>query len=635
MIITNININNNISITKSNPLSSSSKSSYTTSFAVGGHLSLKRNQQEQNIVDDDEENGTEGESKMKMIINNDDENKDVDVDVEDNDELWKLSLLPRNKLSRNNNNQRFESSSIYQDKFYGNHIYNRKNNQKINHHDNKHYLKSSVSKLSSERQLSTYDVTLYISLIISVCLLSTILMIQFHLRQYEPIETFFIIRNLVIALLFIQLTFLFGTTLHMDLFWIRVAQFSPSSLEDSEFFINLKHVLCLAVPIFLHFIHLASLFWMLSHTIMLYQRFWNKTPAIICTDDENVKDNDAIDVDINDYKTCGVVNKNSSALHYQQQPQHKSLTKQQMLSSSSLSYSINLNSLLCSTSKENRKRYLQRQSAKLSRSGTNNNSNDNRKHQYQYNNYDIKLSWISCCSILIYPFQKFSNYFIKSLLKRLMMIQKTPTSIMTTATTNKLKKTENNNNIININTKLQQQEQHLQMNDFNTIGTIGLLSKNISFKRQEQNKKKEKYQHKKSSTTMLTRNKKNNKNVDNNNNNGKNPIIINNNKQQKQNNSNIIKRLLLQVFPSINDCCNRFFGLSSFLSPVNNINSRSKNNNYNNNSKINSSAITDINTATCINSWKCIHYLILSMGLPFVLVLLSYLLNSKGYETRR
>lgn len=34
-------------------------------------------------------------------------------------------------------------------------------------------------------------------------------------------------------------------------------------------------------------------------------------------------------------------------------------------------------------------------------------------------------------------------------------------------------------------------------------------------------------------------------------------------------------------------------------------------------------------------TWKCIHFIAFSMGLPFLLVLFSYLLNSKGYETRR
>ncbi|KAI2797969.1 hypothetical protein BLOT_013879 [Blomia tropicalis] len=34
-------------------------------------------------------------------------------------------------------------------------------------------------------------------------------------------------------------------------------------------------------------------------------------------------------------------------------------------------------------------------------------------------------------------------------------------------------------------------------------------------------------------------------------------------------------------------------------------------------------------------NWKCQHYLTLSMAIPFLLVLASYLLNPRGYETRR
>src|SRR5699024_1973070 len=40
-------------------------------------------------------------------------------------------------------------------------------------------------------------------------------------------------------------------------------------------------------------------------------------------------------------------------------------------------------------------------------------------------------------------------------------------------------------------------------------------------------------------------------------------------------------------------------------------------------------------SANLFGTWKCIHFIAFSMGLPFLLVLLSYLLNSKGYETRR
>nr|XP_046914000.1 MATH and LRR domain-containing protein PFE0570w-like [Dermatophagoides farinae] len=120
-----------------------------------------------------------------------------------------------------------------------------------------------------------YDIILYTSLISSVIFFSLTLIIQYRLRHYETRETFFIIRNLVIALLLIQLTFLLGTTIHMDLFWIRVEQLS-TGFETTAFSNQIKHILCLSVPIFLHFIHLASMFWMLSHTILLYQRMWRR-----------------------------------------------------------------------------------------------------------------------------------------------------------------------------------------------------------------------------------------------------------------------------------------------------------------------------------------------------------------------
>ncbi|KAH9415992.1 hypothetical protein DERP_000487, partial [Dermatophagoides pteronyssinus] len=120
-----------------------------------------------------------------------------------------------------------------------------------------------------------YDIVLYTSLISSVIFFALTLIIQYRLRHYETRETFFIIRNLVIALLLIQLTFLLGTTIHMDLFWIRVEQLS-TGFETTAFSNQVKHILCLSVPIFLHFIHLASMFWMLSHTILLYQRMWRR-----------------------------------------------------------------------------------------------------------------------------------------------------------------------------------------------------------------------------------------------------------------------------------------------------------------------------------------------------------------------
>ncbi|KAH9408042.1 hypothetical protein TYRP_011696 [Tyrophagus putrescentiae] len=141
-------------------------------------------------------------------------------------------------------------------------------------------------RLRSPRHLSAYDLSLYGSLALSILLLVTSLVVQFRFRKYETRETFFIVRNLLLSLLLIQLTFLLGTTFHMDLFWVKVARWtpllaevtsSPSSSSSSNTFLTfarLQHSLCLSVPVFLHFIHLAVLFWMLSHTILLYQRFW-------------------------------------------------------------------------------------------------------------------------------------------------------------------------------------------------------------------------------------------------------------------------------------------------------------------------------------------------------------------------
>lgn len=134
----------------------------------------------------------------------------------------------------------------------------------------------------------SHHTTLYLSLVASVAFLVVTLLVQYRLSRYESRETFFILHNLVIALLMIELIFLFGTTFHMDLFWIRVAKWSPAQL-DTPYVARVKHILCLSVPIFLHFIHLTSLFWMLCYSILLYQRFWRQTgpPSSTTNEDHN------------------------------------------------------------------------------------------------------------------------------------------------------------------------------------------------------------------------------------------------------------------------------------------------------------------------------------------------------------
>ena len=191
-----------------------------------------------------------------------------------------------------------------------------------------------------------YDVALYLSLVTSILFFLTTLYVQYRLRRYETRETFFIIRNLVIALLLIELTYLFGTTFHMDLFWIRVAQWSPSSAE-STLFHRTKHILCLSVPIFLHFIHLASLFWMLSHSILLYQRFWRMT-----ADNTAVTSNPVMDHKENNQKTLST-NKI--------QTDHKSCVEQ-----------------MSSSGQEYRKRYLKRSKSKSNTSKSSRRSRSSR-----------------------------------------------------------------------------------------------------------------------------------------------------------------------------------------------------------------------------------------------------------------
>ena len=157
-----------------------------------------------------------------------------------------------------------------------NYVHNRNHIHNHNHH---HHFESHF-----RTRLSNYDLSLYFSFIFGIIFLLITLIIQYRLRQYETRETYFIVRNLCITLFLIQFTFLFGTTFHMDAFWIRIAQLSSQTIQ-TEFFHRVKHAICLAVPVFLHFIHLVTLFWMLSHTIMLYQRFWKPTSSFMEAND--------------------------------------------------------------------------------------------------------------------------------------------------------------------------------------------------------------------------------------------------------------------------------------------------------------------------------------------------------------
>lgn len=93
---------------------------------------------------------------------------------------------------------------------------------------------------------------LYASCALSLLLLLISLICQVAQRHRETLETSFILISLLVSLAIIQLVFLSG---------------GP--------FYGRKFVqLCNLLPIFLHYLHLMSAFWMLSHTIYLYQQLW-------------------------------------------------------------------------------------------------------------------------------------------------------------------------------------------------------------------------------------------------------------------------------------------------------------------------------------------------------------------------
>ena len=113
-----------------------------------------------------------------------------------------------------------------------------------NHHHHQHH------------SLLLHNVVMYLSLITSFSLLVIALVCQLMQRSRETSESSFILINLISWLTIIQLVFIIGAPfrVHFGL-------------------INLQ-LLCSIVPIFLHYIHLVSGFWMLSHSILLYQRLW-------------------------------------------------------------------------------------------------------------------------------------------------------------------------------------------------------------------------------------------------------------------------------------------------------------------------------------------------------------------------
>jgi len=390
------------------------------------------------------------------------------------------------------------------------------------------------------RRLSSYDVSLYISLIVSVALLCTILVVQYRLRQYETRETFFIVRNLVIALLLIQLTFLFGTTFHMDLFWIRVAQFSPSALETPIFF-RVKHILCLAVPIFLHFIHLATLFWMLSHTILLYQRFWR--PVVILNEE-------SVETNIEE-----VIESSSKGRNHNK----KAKTPQPLPNSSQL----------CSTSRENRRRYLKQTRSKAARG---------KRAADGLTQFKVVRLLALLPSVMIAPLRQLATSF-KSVIRG-----KSSSS--------------------NCDDDKSLQCGSMQME---SIQHPAEAANQQECEQQQQTVKQQ------IDSTQNSNNNPNNNVISSTN--GKcNHLTTNNDRCEQQQSETSHKSIAIS-----NDAT---------------ASSSSESNNF----------VHRLLTSCCCNcvltycggcTWRCQHYLGLAMGLPFFLVLLSYLLNPRGYETRR
>jgi len=113
---------------------------------------------------------------------------------------------------------------------------------------------SSQNKFGHNHSLLVHSFVLNISLTISLLLLVISLFCQIVQRSRESCEASFILINLVSSLSAIQLTFLLGAPIRCHSY--------------------MSQQVCSLVPIVLHFMHLVSAFWMLSHTIFLYQRLW-------------------------------------------------------------------------------------------------------------------------------------------------------------------------------------------------------------------------------------------------------------------------------------------------------------------------------------------------------------------------
>ena len=113
---------------------------------------------------------------------------------------------------------------------------------------------SSANSGGHNHSLLVHSVVLYISFIASLLLLVISLLCQIVQRSRESREASFILISLVSSLIAIQLTFISGAPFHTS--WSKSRQ------------------VCSTVPLVFHLVHLISAFWMLSHTVFLYQRLW-------------------------------------------------------------------------------------------------------------------------------------------------------------------------------------------------------------------------------------------------------------------------------------------------------------------------------------------------------------------------
>ncbi|XP_054159786.1 adhesion G protein-coupled receptor B3-like [Oppia nitens] len=113
---------------------------------------------------------------------------------------------------------------------------------------------SMANNSGHNHSLLVHTIVLYLSFSVSLILLLISLFCQIVQRSRESYEASFILISLVSSLMAIQLMFLSG------------APFAPKWTHS--------HQLCSIAPLIFHFLHLVSAFWMLSHTIFLYQRLW-------------------------------------------------------------------------------------------------------------------------------------------------------------------------------------------------------------------------------------------------------------------------------------------------------------------------------------------------------------------------